>query len=996
MRRLRPSPLALAAGLLLVLPAAPAAAEQRIGLRVGDHPGFGRFVFEGEAAAARAYRVEREGERLRVRFTQPATLDLHAARRLPRNATGITAAEQGVDIALRSPEVRVRHFVLGTRVVVDVLDAPRQVAGAAAAPSDTRAAARAVPQGADTPAAPVPPRGPIPSAASENANWRATPSPSAPGASDLAAAAASMSDDAAPPIPARPTSATLASAPPASVPQPAGPSAAAAVLPPAGAAPVRLVFGSPGQSRVVLLPFGEDVGIAVLRRGDTVLVVIDAPRPLNLAALRGDPVFGGMEARAVPGGNVLMLRLAEPAVIEARRRDGAWALTALPAPAGGSEPRPPELEATADPGGPQLLVRAASAGRIVAVTDPETGLPMLVGTLRSPDMALPQLRRLPEADLLPSLLGLATLARSDRFAVRVVTEGFLITAAGGGTLALDPAVAGSDPARTMTRLFDIPSLPVPVLHDRLRAEHAAVRAAPPLARTPLRRAAAETLLALGMPQEAQGMLAIALAEDPRAAADPILAALSGAAALLGGRLADAEGLARTDLPERDETLLWRALLAAARGESRAAAPQLAATLPLALTYPENLRTRLLSPVAAALAEAGDAAALRRLVAAAGERRDLDFARAALAEAEGRTDAALVEYDAVARGRDRLARARALRRAVEIRLAAGALTKAQAAEALESALFAWRGDGLEISARLRIAELRTEAGDPRAAMGVLQETETLFPDQADAVRSGLQSAFLAALVQEPPLGAVALHDAHPGLLPADARGETAVATLAERLVALDLPDRAAALLGAAMQRAAAGSAQRAELGLRLAQLHLGEGDAAAALGVLRQSAADALPAELARERGILAARAEARLGNRPVAIAALQALGADAAEPLVEILAEAQDWAGAARALAAHLQASLPATPAPLAEAQARNVLRQAALLGLVGDSTGLSALAAQYGPRLAAGPLADAFGALTADPMRGLADLPRLQRELRLFRALPSLEPLRAASLGTR
>ena len=684
MRRLRPSPLALAAGLLLVLPAAPAAAEQRIGLRVGDHPGFGRFVFEGEAAAARAYRVEREGERLRVRFTQPATLDLHAARRLPRNATGITAAEQGVDIALRSPEVRVRHFVLGTRVVVDVLDAPRQVAGAAAAPSDTRAAARAVPQGADTPAAPVPPRGPIPSAASENANWRATPSPSAPGASDLAAAAASMSDDAAPPIPARPTSATLASAPPASVPQPAGPSAAAAVLPPAGAVPVRLVFGGPGQSRVVLLPFGEDVGIAVLRRGDTVLVVIDAPRPLNLAALRGDPVFGGMEARAVPGGNVLMLRLAEPAVIEARRRDGAWALTALPAPAGGSEPRPPELEATADPGGPQLLVRAASAGRIVAVTDPETGLPMLVGTLRSPDMALPQLRRLPEADLLPSLLGLATLARSDRFAVRVVTEGFLITAAGGGTLALDPAVAGSDPARTMTRLFDIPSLPVPVLHDRLRAEHAAVRAAPPLARTPLRRAAA------------------------------------------------------------------------------------------------------------------------------------------------------------------------------------------------------------------------------------------------------------------------------------------------------------------------GSAQRAELGLRLAQLHLGEGDAAAALGVLRQSAADALPAELARERGILAARAEARLGNRPVAIAALQALGADAAEPLVEILAEAQDWAGAARALAAHLQASLPATPAPLAEAQARNVLRQAALLGLVGDSTGLSALAAQYGPRLAAGPLADAFGALTADPMRGLADLPRLQRELRLFRALPSLEPLRAASLGTR
>ncbi|MBX9698976.1 MAG: hypothetical protein K2X74_06050, partial [Acetobacteraceae bacterium] len=382
---------------------------------------------------------------------------------------------------------------------------------------------------------------------------------------------------------------------------------------------------------------------------------------------------------------------------------------------------------------------------------------------------------------------------------------------------------------------------------------------------------------------------------------------------------------------------------------------------------------------------------------------------ALAEAEGRTAEALAGYEAVGRGRDRLARARALRRDVELRLATGALTPAQAADRLEAAIFAWRGDALEIDNRLRLAALRTEAGDPRAAMAVLQETEALFPEQAPAVRTGLQDAFLAALAREAPLGAVALHDAHADLLPADARGQAALAGLAERLVALDLPDRAAVLLQAAVERAQPGSVQHAEAALRLARLRFAEGDAAGALAALRQGAPrpdqqappEALPAPLERERRILMARAEARLGQHDAAVAALQPLGADGAESLAEILTGMQDWTGAARALATHLAATLPAPPATLDTAQARLLLRQAALLGLSGDAAALSALSAQYAPRLAAGPLADAFAALTADPMRGLADLPRMQRELGLFRGFPGalstrLEPLRAASLGTR
>jgi hypothetical protein len=775
-----------------------------------------------------------------------------------------------------------------------------------------------------------------------------------------------------------------------------------ATLAPRDAVPVRLVFGAPGQPRSVILPFGREVSLAILRRGEAVLVVLDTARPLNLLALRADPVFAGMQARTVPGGTVLSLGIAEPGSIIASRRDGAWALTAdlpaaVPDRAMPVAPSALVLEAGTEGGLPRLLIHAADPGGVVAIADPESGLPLLVGTLRSPGGGMLHPRRLPEADLLPTSAGVAALSRSDRFALRSVPTGFVAASSGGVALALDPAVTTAAPPRTMTRLFDVPDLPASALLRRLQAERSAMRDAPPLSRLPLRRSTAETLMALGLPQEAQATLAQARAEDPAAERDPSLLALAAAAALVAGRPAEAEALDRSDLPERDETLFWRSWLAAQRGEAVAAAPGLAATVPLVLAYPEALRARLLAPVAEVLASARDAAALRQLVQGAGPRDELALARATLAELEGRVEDALVGYAEAARGRDRLARAQALRRGVELRLAQDAITPAAAADALEAALFAWRGDGEEIAARVRIAELRVASGDGSGAFALLRETEALFPEQAETLRPAMQHAFLAALVQEAPLAAAALHGAHPNLLPTSARGDDALLGLAERLAAFEMPDRAAALLRPLIDRAMPGSVRRAEIGLRLAQMLFAEGDALETLATLQASTAEALPADLAHERTILAARAEARRGQRDAAVASLEGLGAHGAEALAELLTEARDWAGAARAQALHLRASMPPAPAALEEAQARAVLRQAALLGLAGDQLALAALASEFAPRLAGGRLSEPFAALTAGPVQGLADLPRLQRELNLFRSLPGrLEPLRAASLGAR
>ncbi|MBR0671833.1 hypothetical protein GXW76_11685 [Roseomonas soli] len=740
----------------------------------------------------------------------------------------------------------------------------------------------------------------------------------------------------------------------------------------------------------IAVPAEDGTGLALFRRGEVLHAVLDRPLVLDLAALRGHPVFGGLEALPAGEGTLLRLRLPAPARLAARREGASWVIEATRAP---SPPELGTLRVVAEPGPPARLLLQGGAGGdvsggIVALADPETGEPLLVATLRRPGPGLALARRLPELELLPSMMGAAVLARSDRVALRPLAEGIAVQAA-GGSLALGGATGREPPAQVvaMTRLLDLPVAPVPVLMERLRIQLLAVNEAPPLARGARRRDAAETLLALGMPQEAQAMAGLGLREDPRAREDARLVFAQGVAALLAGRPAEARGILDPMLPRRDEVSLWRALLGAAEGEAGAASA-LVAGAPLLLAYPEPLRVRLLPLALETMAMGDEAPAAARLLAEAGDVPGLDLARAILAEAAGRQPDALEGYAAVARGRDRRQRAVAMRRAAELRLAAGEIDPAAAAALLDQALVAWRGGAEEVAARRRIAALRIAAGQGAQAFALLDEATRLFPDETAALRPDLATAFAAALETAPPLAAAALFDAHPDLLPEGERGEAAVLLLADRLAGLDLPGRAAALLERTLSRA--GASARPAIGARLAALRMEEGDAGAALAALDSTAADAMPEPVATARALIRVRALSRRGARDEAMSVLAALGPAGAEARADLHAEARDWPAAAAAQRQHLAAKLPPAPAPLGQAERMAVARAAAYAALAGDETALAELRAAHGARMEGGPLAEAFAMLTADPLRGVADLPRLQREIGVLRAMPSrLEALR-------
>lgn len=154
------------------LPASGSASDApSLVVRSGEHPGFGRLVFDWTRNVE--YTVVQDGKRVTVRFDQPAKIDYAGlAEHLPKPITAVepAAAEGGAGLQLSlASEARLRHFRSGTRVVLDILDPigaptakPSAVAARQSAPPPSTAAPQAArvkeaaPPKADTPAVAAP------------------------------------------------------------------------------------------------------------------------------------------------------------------------------------------------------------------------------------------------------------------------------------------------------------------------------------------------------------------------------------------------------------------------------------------------------------------------------------------------------------------------------------------------------------------------------------------------------------------------------------------------------------------------------------------------------------------------------------------------------------------------------------------------------------------------------------------------------------------------
>ncbi|HVZ06810.1 tetratricopeptide repeat protein [Rhodopila sp.] len=1012
---------------------AGAASPAAVPVRSGDHPGFGRIVIDTPEEPK--YRIEQSGQRVTVRLQQSSALE--RAPRPPQNVISVRTNGSVLDLTLL-PGATLHPSVIGGHLVLDMNDpkpgALDTVLAAAGAPTPDKPdrdkqrekkGRRHKPRRTDPTAMMRSPelggRTPVQGVISQA---RTAPTESA---------SASRSD----PQPAKPTAAaTLPPAPSVAAGFPNGVSssgtsssqAASAPLPPGVSAAARGVAarplmsppappvqppdlaqatapGGPGLAdpapdsqtdllarlgrmsaeaggSAAILPFAAGVGAAAFQSGQDLFAVFDERRPIDLSGLRDDPVFGKAEVRLLAGGTLLRVPLPSGAGTDLVPIRGGWRVMVTKAP-----PRPQAI--TALYGSGDMTLTAQKPASVVTMADPDTGATLLIGTTTRSGQAVPVGRGSADFVIRPTRLGVVVEPLSDALTMKVAATGFAIAHPPSG-LAVSPPGTGvaADPL-ALTRRLSIAAASPDILLSRLVSQIGEAAAAPAQARGPRRLAVASTMLALGMAAEAESLIHVAAEQDPRLADSPDVAALGAVAALLAGRTSEADAIDDPRLSGADDITFWRGVRQAMLEEgSPAAASVFAATAPVLSFYPKALRDRLLPLVAETEALGGESAAAGRLLLEYKDNPKLDYARALMALKENETGKALAMLDQLAVSADQFDRVRAAVMAVETRLAAGKIKPAEAADAMDRLVYAWRGDQRELSLRERIAELREQTGEWRVALTTLRQAEADFPDQAAQVHARLQNAF-ADMVSDPrlqsqsPIDVVSTIEENADLAsnrPDDSRVQE---RLADRLVALDLPNRAGPVLEKLMKGAPT-PLSRALYGAKLAAIDVREKDASAALAVLDASDAPDLPPALAERRALTRAEALSRGGDTKVADALLATLGTPAAmQARAAMLEQAQDWPGAEKAWADYAAKSLP-EDGSLDDDQARTLVRLATAAARAGDDAALADLRERFSPRLPGGALADMFRLLTAPPVRGTSDLQRVRQDINLAQSLPA------------
>jgi hypothetical protein len=980
-------------------PEPPAAAEAgqdpppAVRVRVGEHPDFERLVFDWSAPVG--FTSAQDGQSAEVIFDDVARLDVSRLQANPptllrrfadRRADGQTRVSLSV-----VPGTRLRVFGDGPRVVVDLL---RPTGEVPAEPAEILAEDRPEPAAPGEPAAQIAADQPTaeeneaePDAAESEAPTSLLPAEEA----EPEAAAASeetVPEPAAAPEPAPEPEPETAEAPPAPAVEASEPNDAAPERGFVSREPVPEADGRPmpgslaPQTPTVLLRFGWEgsVGAIAMRRGPGLLLGFDQTAPVDLAGAVAElaPELGPVANVDVEGGSLLRFDGApfyEPHLFT---DNGAWMVEFRRA--GSHSLGGPPIQTVQGEDQAQIHIAVDRPQTLMQVQDPSSGDALTLVPLAGDGQSMAEGRDFQAFELLPTAQGLAILPRIDPLEIALADDGVRIAA----------PLSSVTPGRSVTlaergdgegappRLLDLPAWrqggPEDFNERRQELQRAVIDASGDdlgLARLELAR----FYFAHGLGSEALGVLNLIRRENKELGPDPQLLLMEAASRLLIGDHAEAQELlgdpALLNEPEAD---LWRAALAAEARDWAAAASLFAETEPLVEDYARPVRVRLGLSAAEARLEAGDPGGASMQLDAVKpdlvtdlEHARYDFLSALMLDAEGEVEEAQQMLERLAAAGLGAPSVQARLALIDRALASGGMTADTAIEQLEQLRFAWRGDSFEFALLQRLAELYEREGRWREALRALRQAATYFPgtSRAEAAAQQLSALFARLFIGPdrpdiPPLTSLSLYEEFRELTPPGERGNRLIEQLADRLVAVDLLDRAAGLLEGQIQFRLSGE-EKSRVGSRLAVIRLLDRQPRKALEALEISAVPEVPAELEAQRRHLQARALSDLDRSTQALTLLAGdESLDAQRLRAEILWAERDWDAAAVALGATLPAPSE-VPTPLPAEISGQVLNLAVAHTLAGDLPRLEALRSAWAEAMAQGPHAEAFSLLAED-----------------------------------
>lgn len=993
-----------------------------LAVRIGQHEGYSRLVFDwpqqtGYRVAEEPGRaVLTFDRRARVDDTAVRRGLPDALKGFQSRDTG-----QALEVTVPLPAgSRIRHFQTGPRVVADVLFGPGGAAAAVAPAAPSPSGSTGVvppPAAAGQPPAPSAAATEVarrlgiavPSAPADAPTPAASAAPAAVAAAPAAVPPTASAPVAPPTIPP-PSTASPVAAPRQAVPEPEAFGTAtrfgAMTMPinlPSGtsivemlrqqdvgtiAGPAIAVTSTRANEAVsVRFEWTQPAAAAIFTRGNYLWAVFDSPATFDLRGVNteNNQLIGRAEQVPVSSGSAL--RIPTIAGVNPRVwRDGAVWIVDLQA-----QVSHPDVSLGIDTQlvsaqGPRVFIPAEGLGQTAVLRDPEVGDRLFVVPLAQLSRGVDSARRFAEFMILASVQGIAVQPFADDLTLRTLPDGVAITRGGGLTISrvsaqsADEQVArridGLPPGLAPGRIFDFTNWrkgDSAKFRENKQAIQRRISESTSIARSGPRLELAHFYFAHGLAAEAMGLLRTIQSDDEELARRPDVKALRGAAQFMLGRYKEAE----EDLMDRNlngfsEAELWRGAVKAAQGRWPEAVEHFSRAGELPGGYPRSFATQMALLAAEAAIRAGDYRGAGGFIDAVAEGQPtpsdqarLNYLRGRVLYASGDVPAALDFWRRLSDGEDRWARVRSERALIEHNLAGKTISRTDAIQQLERLRYTWRGDQLEFDLLRELGKLYLQEKEYVNGLDALRQAVTYFPDNLYAeqvtreMTDGFASVFTGGASDSmTPIQALTLYDQFRELTPVGARGDEIIQRLADRLVQVDLLDRASILLERQVKFRLQGR-DKARVGARLALIRLLDRRPEDAIKALDESVAPGIEAPLALERKRLRARAEFELGDAAGALGLLQGDNSRDADLLrADIFWRTQNWAAAADVFQ-RLVGRAGQDGRRITESQATLILNWAASLSLSNRLDELNRVRQIYTQQMDNTPFREAFRLIT-------------------------------------
>jgi len=660
-------------------------------------------------------------------------------------------------------------------------------------------------------------------------------------------------------------------------------------------------LSTPNGVRMAFL-WDKETRASIFKRFDTIWAVFD--RPARLVASPGSKQDEQLIelVRQLPHDLGTVVRIQTiPGVNPEISRDGkSWVLNFKPsgfAPDIAIDPISEPLYGS----GPRVFLPVESAGTPLSFIDPVVGDALIAGPLLNLSRGVPQPKYYTDFELLPSIQGVAIAQKSDSTLLRVAKDGYEVSNTRGLKLAPQDTIESADMGVRIFRFKDwkmeekgrFTEAEQDLFHDLSYASN--------YQKPGLRAQLARFYFAHGFWNEATGVLKALIKVDKEYLKRPEVPAILGASAFMTGRYDTAYNhLLNPKLDAFPEVALWRAALAAKQGLWETAKEQFGEGGAIPSFWPLAVKQDIAfaaMETALALEEPDQArkilSAFEQSLSASeykimSRKKYLKLMSGRINYASGDSTEALKEWKDAAESDDQYVRTRGQLNLILAQIEKNKIPMEEGIERLERLRFAWRSprvkskneqltileDNFEFKVLEALGKNYVENGDYRRALTSLRTAIATFDQVRDTSElSRMMTDIFNTLFYEgeanklPPLKALALFDEFRELAPVDDKGDVMIEKLADRIVALDLLDRAAELLEYQVKFRLKGL-EKGRIGTRLALVYILNNEPKKALKMLNETEMPGMSPAVLRQRRLLKARALFETGNPNDAVSLL--------------------------------------------------------------------------------------------------------------------------------